>query len=359
MSIGEVCQTFSLSPPTARNILDANPHLGYVSVGRHRRYDRRKLTDFLNITTPIGESGQSVVPLALVCRVSGNNQARKSSPTAECSSLEHQQQRVEDFAQERFGQAAFDHATRYYRVGGGLNHEHPVLVQLVSDILNGKFRNGYIVCQDSIRLMRFGEGLFRQICTFGQCEIVYAMEVDRTDAEVDLSESILSILCHFTARASGMRAKKILEICVSEQDLVRIYTQYKQGISYKDLAGWCAESGITGTKGERLSPAKLCQLLNRNHKILNNLIPTNEPAFMDFWRNNVIEKNGEVLLQTELYGRYVEWCQQNNQTPISAKKMSVQIKNMCPRGGKKGGSGIRWGRHGGYRAYFNIVLRTK
>lgn len=353
LSVGQACREFGLSAPTLRSILDQNDNLCFRSIGGHRRVSRRALSDHLGVTTPNGTNGNSVVPLALVCRVSGSNQARKSSPTAECSSLEHQQKRVEEFAREKFGDEALNNATKYYRVGGGLNHEHPILVQLISDILNGKFRNGYIICQDSIRLMRFGNGIFDQICSFGNCQILYVMEVDRSEAEVDLSESILSILCHFTAKASGMRAKKILEITVSENDLVRIYKQYKQGCSYADLAKYCAQQGIVGTVGTDskpipLSPAKLHQILSRNQKVLEELVPDVGSHINEFVNDQLVTMVGHIEKQVDIFQRYIEWCGSKGYSPLSAKKMGAAIK----------AAGVETGRAmGGMKVFRGVALR--
>ena len=362
ISIGKACAEFGLSAPTLRHVLDTNEHLCFRSIGGHRRVSRRALSDHLGITSPNGMNGGSVVPLALVCRVSGSNQARKSAPGAECSSLEHQEKRVEDFARKRFGEEAVKHASRYSRVGGGLNHEHPVLVQLISDILNHRFSGGYIVCQDSIRLMRFGNGIFSQICEFGNCEIVYVMEVDRTEAETDLSESVLSILCHFTAKASGARAKKILEISVSETDLVRIYAQKKQGMSYSDLAKWCATEGIQGAQGTDgkptpLSPAKLHQLLSKHHKVLAQLVPEVTNNTEEFIKSHLKpleayqatrRNQGDLVRQMDVYEVYVKWCGQKGIAPVSQKKLGAAMSK----------AGLEWTRaKQGCKCWW-CVLRT-
>lgn len=324
ISVGTACSEFGMSAPTLRRLLDRNPSLYYRSLGNHRRISRSKLSQFLGLVSP----NESRCPLALVCRVSGSNQARKSAPGAECSSLDHQIKRVEDFAREKFGEEAVENASRYYRVGGGLNHEHPILVTLISDILHGKFKGGYIVCQDSIRLMRFGNAIFEQICSFGGCEILYVMEVDRSEAETDLSESVLSILCHFTAKASGARAKKILEICIDEEDLVSIYRHYvSSGCSYSDLAKWCHSRNIAGTKGQTLTSSKLHQILTKNIDMLRRIVPEVTNDTSRFITSHMEPDRYTPMKQTDIYESYVTWCKAENVVPVSAKKLGLALKD--------------------------------
>jgi excisionase family DNA binding protein len=345
ISVGQAAREFGFSAPTIRKFCERGCSYS-TSIGGHRRISRRALQEYLGLTEPTTNT-QTSTPLALVYRVSGAGQSRKSSPTAECSSLEHQQKRVDDFAREKFGESAFAQATRYPRVGSGLAHNHPTLVKLITDILSGKYKNGFIIAQDSIRIMRFGNEIFGQVCKFGGCEILYVMEPDRTDAEADLTQSILGIITHFTAKASGLRAKKILEICIDNDVLVKIYERYKEGLSYKDLSVWAKKEGLTGTKGQPLSPAKLCQIINRNAEVLSKLVPTGKSSFMKWYEENVVQRQGSMVGLIEVYDRYSGWCAEQGEQPLSNKKVSLMLRQM----------GIKAGRKSGWRIFEGVVLR--
>jgi hypothetical protein len=175
--------------------------------------------------------------------------------------------------------------------------------------------------------MRFGEDIFKQICLFGECEIVYVMDTVNDDAEKDLTESILSILTHFTATASGMKAKRILEICISEENLIKVYTQYKQGFSYVDLSVWCAQQGITGTKSQPLSPSKLHQILTKNQKVLQELVPVGDNIIQEFIKECIKTKSGNIVKQMDIYTVYCEWCKVKEYVPLSVKKMGLALRN--------------------------------
>ena len=329
LTVSQASSVFGLSTVTIRKIVDRTEGLCFCSTGGHRRINQKALADHLGITRDNGLV-KTTTPIGMVCRCSGGHQNKKSGPQAEASSLDHQIKRVEDFTRERFGEQALASAVRYFRIGSGLAHNHPILVKLVSDILSGKFKGGYIVAQDSLRVMRFGNEMFSQICKFGECEILYVMEPEKDDAESDLTNSILGIITHFTAKASGLRAKKILEIKLSETDLVTLHKLYRSGMTFVQLEAYCTQHSIAGTNGKTLKANTIRKILLRTRKVLDQLVEDDKNTFQLFVDSNIlVDSNGSgSMLRSELYEAYARWCQDNNQAPLTIIKMSTYIRKV-------------------------------
>ena len=61
--------------------------------------------------------------------------------------------RLEQWAQENHPESKPE---LYSRIASGMNFEHPTFVRLINDLLDGRFRGGYVVVVHSERLCRFG-----------------------------------------------------------------------------------------------------------------------------------------------------------------------------------------------------------
>ena len=107
-----------------------------------------------------GMAEENGIPIAAVIRVSSDGQARAVG-RAEKSSLEHQEERVADYISDRWGDSA--NVTWYRSIGSGMNFERKELLQLIQDILAGKYRGGFIVATDLTRIARFGHKLIEFI----------------------------------------------------------------------------------------------------------------------------------------------------------------------------------------------------
>lgn len=191
-----------------------------------RLFSESAVLEWLGVPLETNENGpKEDCPIAMIVRVSSNGQARATGE-AEKSSIEHQQERVEEYCMNRWGKLG----KLYKSVGSGLNFERAAHIALISDILDGHYRGGFIVACSFDRICRFGIAMIERICEFGGCEIVYTMdEREAKDANETLVDDVLGVLCHFTAKASGAKAKKVLTVHLESDTLQEAYRMYRNG----------------------------------------------------------------------------------------------------------------------------------
>jgi len=331
--VKDAAKVLSVSLTQCRILADAG-ELGPVrrSLGKHRYLSQRHVRNYaFNGDAYCDDEVQrkgDVVPLALVCRVSSRGQAVKSSVNASKSSLDHQIERVEGYANERWGQEALENATRYYRVGSGLNHQHETLVQLVRDILAGKFRGGYCVAQDDLRVMRFGTAMFEEICRHGECEIAYTHPEEMKDTETDLTHSILGIITFFTAKASGLRAKRILKINLDEQSLSYALDLHRRGYSFRHIGRIFQEEDRRDEKGRLYKANIIRKCIQENLEVLEaTLGDEHRSSFEEFAKQKIRRTGSRTKLPLKkLMSQYRRWCAQNGTAPMTPNKISEVIR---------------------------------
>ena len=144
LSVGQVAQRFDVHPNTIRKHADSGTLRTYRINGGHRRFSEDDVLTWLGLSVErTDETGvapsANTTPLALVARVSSDKQSRKSGENADGSSLDHQIDRVESFAREKWGLEPVKRAGKYYETGSGLNFERARLIALVNDVLAGKY----------------------------------------------------------------------------------------------------------------------------------------------------------------------------------------------------------------------------
>ena len=89
---------------------------------------------------------------------------------------------------------------------------------------------------DFSRICRFGIKLFEHICKLGGATIVYTMDERQAKTSNEtLVDDVLGVLTHFTAKASGEKAKKALKIVMDQEALQAGYRLYKEGYSFRHI----------------------------------------------------------------------------------------------------------------------------
>lgn len=327
LSIGQIADELGVCVATMRNMVERGCPC-HVLPSSHRRFKRSEVFNWIGRD----DNQSTTTPIALTARVSSRGQNQKQG-NSDKSSLEHQIDRIETYATERFGSEAVDNASKYYRVASGLNHECPVLTRLISDILAGKFKGGYVVVQDELRIMRFGVKIFEQICKHGECEIIYVMLPDTEDAKADLTNSLLGIITHFTAKASGLKSKEILEIQVTEETLTTLHRLRSKGYSLRQIATYCKEHNLKGTKGQTLSSGKIWKLITSTKEVMDELslpVDNEKTSFEEFVEDRVRQtyNKKDYILRKEIVEKYSEWCKKNDKLKFSPAKISRIIKQL-------------------------------
>ncbi len=170
----------------------------------------------------------------------GQNVAQGASDK---SSLEHQRDRVLEYITNRWGSEAT--TTWYKSVGSGLNFERPAFLELVSDLLAGKYKGGYVVATDFTRICRFGIRLLEHICKLGGAEIIYTLGgSEDKSANESMVDDVLSVLTHFTAKASGAKTAKILSVNVPPAKVKYILELSQRGYSIQAIVAQLEKEGL-------------------------------------------------------------------------------------------------------------------
>lgn len=291
----------------------------------HRRF---KLSDLKAFKGEHKEEEKTNTPIALVARVSSRQQSKVANGSkATGSSLAHQIERVETFCKERFG--SLDNVTTYYGVGSGLNFDRPELLKLIDDIVSGKLKDGYIIATDFSRICRFGVRMIENLCKTHNVQILYSHPLEETTENESLVNEVLAVLCHFTAKSSGAKARAILKVRMDAETIKRCLIWTKQGFSYRWQEKELAKLGIKDESGTK----RLTQ-----HVIRTNVLESKEvmdifndsPAkgtFGEFLAKFVRRtgNNENKLDHKTLKNRYLKWCAENACDAFSDRKVYEHI----------------------------------
>ena len=296
----------------------------------HRRFREYDVLTWLGQDYAEEKGSDGEIPIAAVVRVSSSNQNRRVG-SSDKSSMEYQQDRVQTYINQRWD--ARTKVTWYKRVSSGMNFEAPEFLQLIGDILDGKFRGGVIVATDFTRVCRFGIKLVEHICKLGGCEIEYTLDRDDKDENESLTDDILSILTHFTAKASGKKQKEINGVRMDEEQLRDAYLWHKSGMTYRGIAARLSrEKRDTDFKGRKITRSVIYKRLQENWNALSNLYPEGpiEPSSFDAFVSKHIKKAGEKarLRRKEVIAAYKSFCAESGLAPISSRKIKVSTESM-------------------------------
>ena len=157
-----------------------------------------------------------------------------------------------------------------------MNFDREDLLSLIDALLAGKFRSGYVVASSPDRIARFGFRMVERIAERCGAKIVYVLPQAEEGAD-SLTDEILAILTHYTARASGRKAKAVCEKLMPEDALRMAYRWQRAGLSIRDIYARLDSMGkAIDVKGRRLSYKTVYRRLVENRSILEKAIP--EPS---------------------------------------------------------------------------------
>ena len=326
---------FSLHPNTLRKYANA----GKVNVLKlpsgKRLWSRKSLLSFLGspqTETEISDSeikaGKTTIPIACCIRVSSFGQSKPSSTTVDKSSLEHQEERIRSYIAERFkGQNVS--LSWFKRVSSGMVFDNACFLKMVEQILSGKFKGGYLLATDFTRVARFGIKLIEHLCNLGGCKILFTLSDDEVKNEAEsLTDEVLSILTHYTAKASGAKAALIIGVKVEPDVLKTILTLYNHHCSFPEISRQLEQRGMKGKDGRKLTPAICRGLVKRNKNLIPSLTGNDaalSPAllsnsFDDFCvqriRTTTVEDD-PLPIQT-IIDSYRTWCFRQGLVPLAS-----------------------------------------
>jgi hypothetical protein len=106
VSLGIASSLLNLSDSTTRRLVDSGVVASITLPSGHRRVSRRSISAFLHEEGGVwteDETTNGKIPVALVARVSSNAQSKGISKGSQQNDLARQQQRLRDFAKEKWG----------------------------------------------------------------------------------------------------------------------------------------------------------------------------------------------------------------------------------------------------------------
>lgn len=293
----------------------------------HRRFRESDVLSWLGIVEQEEKvNGYGQIPVAAVIRVSSDGQNRRIG-NSDKSSMEHQEGRVREYIRNRWGEKA--RVIWYRSVGSGMNFERKEFLRLIADILDGKFRGGFIIASDFTRVCRFGIKLVEFLASKGGCEIAYTMATEDKDLNESLTDEILSILTHYTAKASGQKQKQLNETKMDEGKLRDAFIwNTKLGLSYRAIAErFNREKRGHDARGKKITRYVVMKRLEENRATLEKLYgdevgdKNSFQQFVDkFVRKSISDKTR--LSRKRLLEVYAEWATAQELPVLPSKTIS-------------------------------------
>jgi len=328
----DVVQRYSVAETTIRRATENGSLTCLTLPSGHRRFREADVLEWLGIDIEAEEKKGNVgVRIAAIVRVSTSGQNRKVG-NSDKSSLEHQEGRVKEYIDERWGRTA--KVTWYKSVGSGMNFERKEFLQLIQDVLAGKYRGGFILATDFTRVCRFGIKMVEFLAKQGGCQIVYTMNDEAKELQESLSDEILSILTHYTARASGAKSKALNETKLSEDQLRDCFLWYRSGLSYRGCAERLRqEKRGKDVRGRTISRTVVHKRLKENWATLERLYSSDEVeknSFEIFVKKYVRKSrtNKTRLSRMRLIESYGEWCKREDTNELSSRRISLFTKKL-------------------------------
>lgn len=252
LSVSEAAEKLGVSASTLRNWSNSGEFPVVTLPSGHRRYRMEDVLSWMGEeVSKEGANGCDGPRCALVARVSSNKQS-KGYAKGEASDLTRQESRLWQYAKERWGyEEGSPNISMFTRTSSGMNFDCPVFCSLVRSILAQKFAGGYIVAVHSERIARFALSFFKLICEFGHCEVVIIGDEDaEKDAYESLTEDLLAILCHFSARTYGARAAETTTKRISPACVERMIALRQSNYGVVDIARQLTVEGFKMGTGE-------------------------------------------------------------------------------------------------------------
>lgn len=361
LSIGDAAERLGVSVSTLRTWTNEGSFVAVILPSGHRRYKTEDVLSYLgeDLESVAGDEGG--VPVAIISRVSSQGQANGKKKGKE-SDLTRQEARLAAWVDENIPNAT---TTTYSRVASGLNYENATFLRLIDDLLAGKFRGGYAVCTHRDRVARFGFALIERIAAKGGCKLIVIGQDENEEKtlESEITEDVLAVLTHYTAKVHGARSAKTLARHVTPE-CVRRMIELRQrntpiGVICKILDSEGFRAGSAGQDpSEYTGKVNYCvvrRLLDSNGteetlmKVIG--IESKGEAIDRFLAEKVVVTGNpeDTVRNGDFHKAYSEWAEGQG---VQAERMATVGLKLRQRG-LKGGIGS-----GGVRFLTGIRLRA-
>jgi len=332
LKMRDVCKRFNLHPNTVRKAADSQTLSAFILPSGHRRFSIEAIERWLNVAVETGNdngaNASGTIPVALVARVSSSKQAAARGESTE-SDLDRQCRRLREYAATRWGKGC--KTTEYVSVGSGLNFSRPELLKLISDILAGKYANGFIVATYKDRVARFGIEMIETICRVGNCQLVFTEAEPTKEVYETIAEDVLGIITHFTAKASGMKARKALKVIIPPDVLQDCYNWKREGYTNKQIEARLKREGRgKDEKGRPISHQIIQKTLAENLTMMQALgaNDTIDPhSFATFYKQCVKAGDDSArLVKVDMMEAYRLWADRQSLPVLSGIAVGKWMK---------------------------------
>jgi putative resolvase len=332
LSIGELSRRFKVHVNTARNAANAGRLRSYrlnaasFDGKSHRRFLLSDVHEWLGLTAVEQGSmcaSESSKPKVVLCaRVSSSGQKED---------LARQVKRLEDYAELRWGK---DGATihKYVRIASGLTYNAPGLLTLVSDILNGKLSNAFLVITHRDRLIRFGFNLLKAICETKGIQIVQIESEEPKSLIDELVADILSLSQVANMSIYGQRGNKnrITFREVPQSTVDRILAMRNSGLSLREIQKQLEKAGANVDASGKCFGLQVVRRILANAKAVNdNSLAKPQRgggSFDTFLRAKLkVGGPGAKITRAKILAAYSAHCEATGQRRVSRKLCLEQL----------------------------------
>ncbi|MFH1267089.1 MAG: recombinase family protein [Planctomycetota bacterium] len=291
----------------------------------HRRFHIKEIEAWLGVTHNSESLGTN--KLIAMIRVSSRGQATPVG-NSDKSSLDHQRERIVSHC-----------ITRYNRppdlllesIGSGLNFDRPELLELVRMLVSGDAKGGVIVATDFTRICRFGIQLVEYLAKIGECRVEFMDDRESKSFNETLTDDVLAILTHYTAKASGEKTRKALKVVMDEDSLQEAYRLQREGYSYRHIEKVFNKQRRGDGKGRRFTRGVIRVNILENLPMLESLLGKETRAttsFDQFCREHVRKGSAKLRLSRKtIIQRYRAWIKKGERgQPLTERKISLVVK---------------------------------
>ena len=334
LRLSQVASALNLSPSYLRKL--TNRKRNPLPCTRLNNWERRFCLETVRKYLGIQINGHDAareygkVNVGLIARVSGAKQSKGYSKGSLDNDLGRQTVKLEDYAEERWGDSA--NLFKYFDTGSGLNWCRAGFLRFIDDLLSNRLDYFCTVTRD--RTCRFGWDLIGVLSQYGKCEpVVLDNATEGDDVFADLAQDVLHITMYMNAKYNGRRSAKSNTVVLSTQAIEEIKRLADKGLSAFVIPDHLDRLGIRGEhplKGE----VKISYYLVR--KFLDSpasgvvgvvqerkgLSPSSQNSFLVFKEKCLTEdETGEVKMAV-LYKRYTEWATEKGLDVLNRQRVS-------------------------------------
>ena len=352
LSIGSASRKYSLHPSTLRRWCDSGRLPALTTIGGWRRIRESDLQTALGVSVE-GDTekernvGGVSAKVALLARVSGakqgqgfNTESGQRKENGQESDLERQVFQLQKHCREKYG---ID-GQLYSDIGSGLNYNRPNFLRLLTEICEGKLSGGVVILSHRDRAMRFGFPMLETVCKVNHVSIdILDRQTEVSDSQ-EMSEDILGIITHFSAKQHGLRSAMNNTFTLAPEAVSLAKELKDSGYSILHITRVLKKEGFPMSNNRGIVRPVTSWVVNKlfengSVELLEVALPKEENEVdgtsWDLWVKKHIRITGketDKLTMREVYEQsYKPYCNRQDTIPVSVVMVGKWLKRHCLR----------------------------